>query len=430
MNARKWVSAIWLCLALSAQSSAADPQPAQPGVCAAVYRLTLEEAKERVLANSKALRLATLNAQGKGYAIRAARADYFPKIIGFSVYAHFDNPLGTVLTTPGIPLLGRTPTAITANVLNQDSSLSTVAVAQPITDLLKVRQGVKIAQADERIAQTQIEKGKRALLSGVEQLYWGLLAAQRIRSAATVAVAATEALAQTQTIEARTAFLEAKQALFSVESQVADLQEQLNNLLDLPACAKLELIEPPFPAAPVNCVEDAIGLTLAASPEVRSAEQDIVKARAAVAAAKVDYLPSLAVVGGYAKQTGASYIQQDINYISVVGTYTFFDWGKRKNVLCERNNLVVLAQTKFAQTQEEVRQSARKAFREFVQSQEALQNAAEMVQLRKEAEKSAVLPASRFAAAKAEGLAEVEYVKADLAYRTAYVQLISLLGRE
>ncbi len=202
-----------------------------------------------------------------------------------------------------------------------------------------------------------------------------------IRSAATVAVAATEALAQTQTIEAHTAFLEAKQALFSVESQVADLQEQLNNLLDLPACAKLELIEPPFPAAPVNCVEDAIGLTLAASPEVRSAEQDIVKARAAVAAAKVDYLPSLAVVGGYAKQTGASYIQQDINYISVVGTYTFFDWGKRKNVLCERNNLVVLAQTKFAQTQEEVRQSARKAFREFVQSQEAIQNAAEMVQL-------------------------------------------------
>jgi hypothetical protein len=29
---------------------------------------------------------------------------------------------------------------------------------QPITDLLKVRQGVKIAQADEQIAQAQLDK--------------------------------------------------------------------------------------------------------------------------------------------------------------------------------------------------------------------------------------------------------------------------------
>ncbi len=113
-----------------------------------------------------------------------------------------------------------------------------------------------------------------------------------------------------------------------------------------------------------------------------------------------------------------------------MGTYTFLDWGKRRNVLGQRNNSVALAQTNLEQTQEEVQQSARKAFREFVQSQEALRNAAEMVQLRKEAVKGAVVPASRFAAAKAEGLAEVEYIKADLAYRTTYAQLISLLGRE
>ena len=46
-------------------------------------------------------------------------------------------------------------------------------VVQPLTDLLKVRQGVKIARADEQIAQAQQEEGIRKVASGVEQLYWG-----------------------------------------------------------------------------------------------------------------------------------------------------------------------------------------------------------------------------------------------------------------
>jgi hypothetical protein len=53
-----------------------------------------------------------------------------------------------------------------------------------------------------------------------------------------------------------------------------------------------------------------------------------------------------------------------------------------------------------------------------------------MVRLRKEAEKKAATPADMMAAAKARGLAEVDLVKADLAYRTAHVELASLLGKQ
>jgi hypothetical protein len=48
---------------------------------------------------------------------------------------------------------------------------------------------------------------------------------------------------------------------------------------------------------------------------------------------------------------------------------------------------------------------------------------------RKEAEKQANQPAEMFAAAKARMEAEVDLVKADLAYRTAHVQLMSLIGK-
>jgi outer membrane protein TolC len=174
------------------------------GTPPATMRITLHEAKERALTSSKLLNLASMNAQSKAYAIKAARSDYFPKVTGGVLYLHYNDELGNVLTTQGrtltlpsgVPLMVFPPTTVSVAVFQQNSSFATVNAIQPITDLLKVRQGVKIAQADERIAQADLEKGTRDLVSGVEQLYWGLLAAQRIQRGAAEGVGGAELLAQ------------------------------------------------------------------------------------------------------------------------------------------------------------------------------------------------------------------------------------------
>jgi outer membrane protein TolC len=404
---------------------------------AAVVRLTLDEARERILANNKLLQLAALNVQSKGYAARAAQALYFPQIIGNTIYFHFNDDLGTVLTTQGRHVvgprgrpLGTIPSfAINLPVVNQDTTLTTIAAVQPITDLLKVRQGVKIARADEQIAAAQRDKGTRELLSGVEQLYWGLLVAQRIRAGAATAVAGTEELARTGNLEARTALVEGKQALQEVSNQIADLQEQLAILLEVPTCTQFELVEPSLPAAPVTCADEAVSLALATSPDIHEAEQTIAKARAAVSAAKLDYVPSIAVTGGYLNQTLADYIQPNIGYIGVIGSYTFVDWGKRKYTIRERNELVAMATLKLRQTEDTLRQNALKAFREYEQSQQALKLAGELVPLRADAEKAAATAPAKFKAGKDAMTAQVDYLKADLAYRIAHVKLMSLIGK-
>ena len=104
----------------------------------------------------------------------------FANFTGF----HFDRPLGKVLT-PGI--LGF---PIAVNVVNQDLGLTTLTALQPITALLKVQQAVKAADADQQIARSQVEEADRAIASGVEQLYCGLLAADKILVGARAAAAA------------------------------------------------------------------------------------------------------------------------------------------------------------------------------------------------------------------------------------------------
>ncbi len=240
------------------QAAAILPEPAARAPVATTLRLTLEQARQQALANSKLLKLAALNVQSKGHATSAARADFFPKIVGNTVYLHFSDALGKVITTQGRPILGIAPKTIPVNVVNQDSSFTSVLVFQPITDLLKVRDGVRIARADEQIAQAQLEQGARELKSGIDQLYWGLLAAQRIRGGVLEGYRGAQEFAKLGTVEARTALVEAEQALQQVDVQVNDLQEQFDILLDLPTCTVLELFEPPFPAPPVTCADEAI----------------------------------------------------------------------------------------------------------------------------------------------------------------------------
>jgi outer membrane protein TolC len=114
----------------------------------------------------------------------------------------------------------------------------------------------------------------------------------------------------------------------------------------------------------------------------------------------------------------------------VAGTWTIFNGGKRRDIILERKSMVAMAHLKLQQTEDDVRQKALKAYREIGESQEDLKMALEMVVLRREAEKNAANIAEAMTAAKNRMTAEVEAVKADLAYRTAYVQVMSLTGRQ
>jgi outer membrane protein TolC len=318
---------------------------------------------------------------------------------------------------------------VAVNVINEDMTFVALMAVQPITDLLKVRQGVRLALADEQIAQAQLEKGVRELLSGVEQLYWGILAVKRIKTGTLAVIQGIEPLAKAGNIQARIALLEAQQGLGQAEAQLTDLERQLRALVDVPPCTKLDLVEPPFPVSSIRCVDEAVTLAAADNPEIREAEQGVQKAHAATAAAKAEYVPSIAVVGGVSNQSAADYIQPSAAFVGVVGSYTFYDWGKRRNTVRERENLIAMATLKLRQTEEDVRQKAVKAFVTLQQAQQAIQAAAGMVELRKEAAKSAADLEAKLKAGKKLMEAEVDYIKADLGYRQAYVNLMSLVGR-
>ena len=415
-----------------AEDDGAAPNAFVPPVATAqaVRRLTLDEAKQLTMLNNKALNLARLNVAEKGHATAAAKKDYLPKLLATDTYFRFNDNLGSVVTiekgargilAPGI-------STINAAVLNQDTNLASVMVAQPITKLIAVNAAVQLARADEGTAQAQLDKAVNELMSGVAQAYYGLLGLQRIQTVLEMQVNLLDQALQTSpSPELRIGLVQTRQGLLQVRGQARELTQQLNDLLDLPPQTVLELIDPVPGEVAVHGAEEASELALTCSPEVREAQQGIAKAEAAMKIARMAYLPDVNVMGGYANQTFASYIQPNIGFVGVTGNVTLFEWGKKRDVTRQRELDMALANQNVLVTRDKVRLEARKAFGSYEQAREDYRLAGEMVQARKDAEKAATGAAAAQAKTNT-AKAELDYMKAEIAYRVAHAQLTGLIG--
>jgi outer membrane protein TolC len=408
----------------------AAPQPApRPPAPPPVQRLTLQQAKELALQN-KGLILARLNVDEKQLGISAAQKDYFPKLLASWTYFHFDNPLGqlTIANNGRFGILPPGTIFKQTAVVNENAPIGILMAAQPITKLIAVNAAVQLARADANVAQAQLDKGTQELLSGVAQAYQGLLGALRIKAAIQLQVQTLDELVRIKPIpQLRIAQLEARQGLQQVQAQAQELTVQLNDLLGLPSCTATELVDPLPGLLPVRCADDAAQQAVANSPDIREAEQGIVKADAALKVARMAYIPDVNVIAGSADQHYADWMQHGFSFVGVTANLTLFEWGKKKDVVRQREALIAVASQNVAVVSDKVQLEARKAFVAYEQSREALQLAGEMAQARKDAEKGAAGEAAMQAKADT-AKAELEQMKAEIAYRVAHAKLAGMLG--
>jgi outer membrane protein TolC len=398
-----------------------------------LIRLSLEDAERLAMMNNTTFGLGQMNVQEKMIAVDAARRDYFPKLLGNFMYFHFNDNLGKVVTvhTGTLGLLPPGAHTVNANVVNQDSAFSTITLAQPITKLIAVNAAVQLASADTMIAQAQLDKGKRELLSGVAQAFHGMYGAQRIEAALALQIQFTQQVVQKNpNPEIRVALIEARQALLEVRSQLAELNEQFANLLGVAGGTRFELVEPLPPAVPVSDAEEAVQLALKDNPQVQEAEANVEKAHAALKVANADFLPDVIIAGSYFNQTAASYIQPNFGAFGVTASYTLFDWGKRRRVRDQRQMQIAMASTSVHTTIEKVRLETVQAFVSYQQAQQAYGLANDMVRARKDAESQVKAAATLQEAKAATAKAELEAIQAEITYRIAHARLAAAIGSQ
>ena len=420
---------------------------------AATRRITLPEAVDLALKQNTSLKIARAHARENQQKTVTARADYFPQLSNSTSLSALSDqglvtvPAGSLGVVPG---LGPFPTQTTT--FNQGSStllLTNTTLGQPITQLLKIRQGVRVAAADQRISEAELKKAEDEVVLGVHQLYYGLLAARQqvgaiqaqIRAAAETlregedAVKAGNAL-EVAAIGGRASLLKSKQSLLATENQVSDLNTEMDNLLGLPLDTELELVEVSASPSERLTREQYLKAALDRNPELQAAKETVSKARSALTAARYEYIPNLGAFARQTYQSGVPFVAHNFGTFGLQMSWNVFDWGKRKGVIGERDAQLTQAEENLHRIADRIAVDVEKAYRKLERTQMMVDVAREALALRREAErisgdqlKAGVTSNAKNADAEAATRgAEVDELGARLSYELALAEIARIAG--
>jgi len=396
---------------------------------AGVRRVTLEEAKQMAAdASNPMVRLAQLSVEAAKQHRMGVQGLYLPNIGTQFANLHLNKETGQVLTLP------RSGTEIPVNIFAKNQTDFNVAAIQPVTPLFSVYQLVKIARADENIARAKAGMPVAETAAKVEKNFFDLLVAQRELTGAqadakkiqTKWLTASNTGAPTVSSEQEMETLGAEKAMLLSASKVKELSASMNEMLRLPEGTRLELV------VPEPLVED-VSLTAAvekavANPEVIEAEQTAVKAHAGLMLTKLQYVPTVAITGGYANQNAISgrLLPKDFTYIGVIATFTIFDGFKREHGVKEVQAQAEMADLAVQLTKAKVAAGVKSSYFELDRSRQLYQLARRIVTAARVVD--ATYQPDNPEAASAQAKMDADMFRADFEYRQAYAKLKELVG--
>jgi outer membrane protein TolC len=364
-------------------------------------RLTLAAAVQMALEHNRHIRLAHLTVTDSEAQKRLAESHYYPILQNQSAVLHITELQGVKIPAGAI---GQTTTGLLpAETLTIDQGAATTytsgtELAQPLTQMFKIRAGVRAADADLKSARIHSDDAENGIALLIHKLYYGTLIEQMRGSAAQDAVAAaTVAAEETKRgveegklltdaeLLSRTDLLDKQQAALVSRLTFDDLTLQLDDALGLPLGTHL-LLDPNSVGIPLEIPsrDQAIALLLTKSPAVLSARQTVEKAKAGVAAARDEYIPEITGIARYSYQSGLPFLVHNFGTFGAIVTYNLFDGGGREAKLQDARIKLTLAQTELQQAENDVRIQLSSAYDKAEQLEQLLNVTTEALQAREE----------------------------------------------
>jgi outer membrane protein TolC len=424
------------------------------GQAAPTVSLSLTEAVQRAQQQSVALEALRSKVVEQEAKTTGMRASYFPQL---SVQANYlqNSATQNILIPSGalgnLPQLGGAfpPADVSIEQGGAGLFINRVTLAQPLTQLFKIRQGVGVAEADEAVARGELERITGDVTIGVLKLYAGILIAERQRGASEARIATAEERTtnmrvaaasgnalEVASLEARVSALQARQKLLEVESQLGDLQYQLADLLGYQPGTRFTLA-PPVPEE-VNLlpVEQFVETAMRENAEVLEARGTLAKAEHGVSAARAEYIPNVGLAVTHLYQSSVPFFPKSSFGLAVQLDWAIWDWGKRGAVVGERRAQRAQAESNVRRIEGKVRGEVEKAYRQVAQANTMRLLAREASALRQEAarlqggqQRAGFALQTQALSASADALqGDVDLLAAEFGYLIAVAELNRVVG--
>ena len=366
---------------------------------------TLDEALQMAMNKSSTVRLAELKAKEADAKVVQARASYFPDVTNETNAIHINDTqfltipagsLGAYASTGPLPATNEK-----ISLGKQDFVISQTTVAQPVSQLFKIHAGVSAAQAEAWQAHSDLDRARNEVSLNVKKLYYELLSAEQRRQAAELRVQAGEArlkeaqdaaqsgvVLRVKVLEGEAETAEARHTLGSIEDQIADVTNSLNDLIGVPLQTRTELVEPADDSGREGGSDAQIAApetdALEHNPELISARQTLDKAHAGLHAARDEYIPDVSLIVQQVYQNGAPLLPENSAAVGLRMDWTISEFGKRIGLVRERRAQVSEAEVSLRETENRVRMDVESEVRKVNRSETGLEAARDDVDVRAE----------------------------------------------
>lgn len=421
---------------------------------AEVKHLTLTEAVRLAVSQNRDVKIARLKVAESRQEKAQARSGYFPEIKNHSTLLrttaleNLEIPAGAFGAIPNIGAVPYRNVQITQGA--QTLETSGTGLAQPLTQLIRIRQANRIAASQTAGSKDEVQKAENEVAVKVHELYFGILVARLQKRTADQEIAysrtnlreSEEAIEKgnalkISAIDGQAGLLQSEQDGLTAELQLNDLTTELNDLLGLPLDTPLELAPVEPTTLQIRAREEYIQSALAENPEILAAAEQVEQAKAGVKSAKTAYIPDVSAIARQSYQNGVPFLVHNFGTFGLTLDYDVFDFGKRRAVVRENEAKLAEAQENLTRLKEAVSVRIERTYNKVERTAQMLQVAREQVRLREESERLATnrltlgvaLVSARQEATAATYKAQASLLQAQLTYLLAGAELEEVAGR-
>ena len=348
------VLALGASLSIPTTRATAQQVASQGSSASGVVRLTLDDAIAMALKNGYSTRIANARLSSAEAREHGASADLMPQL---SVTGnHLRSSGRTTIVVPRGALGNESsggPLPAADRRFDQGAAALTytqLSLTQPVTQLWKIRQAQQLASAQTSSAESERARSVADAKLMVERLYASALIAQARERAAEAAIevkrrqstdvqqAITAGIdVNARGLGAQASALDAEYARSVAEDAVSDAESELRSALALPAGTRLDLAIPESAAKEdLSSLDAYVAQAESTNPDVAAARAQFDQARRGVALARAEFIPDIGVGVTYTMLNGVSFLPRRAVGLSIQGSWTVWDWGKRGNLSRER----------------------------------------------------------------------------------------------
>jgi len=309
--------------------------------------LTLDQAIETATTNNRLLKNAQLEIGKALSEVETTRIQGLPKISllaeGSQMLApvHFSFKQGVF---GDFPVIGQVPSIDTTITSPANLSLvGNLSIMQPLTQLTRVRLGVRMKSALADITREDWRSQRNQIVSNVKQLYYGLAQIQSARNTVEESIKflteveryASDNVNQGTALESDLLEVQAKLAkqrheLSSLDNTLTSTKEKLNVAMGQDVSIDYTISTVSDAAAPTLTLPELQALALKSRPEIHQAVLKSQIARDDVKFKQSESTPDVSLGLNYTRQQNIAIIPQQLITAGVVVTWQEpFDWGRR-----------------------------------------------------------------------------------------------------